>query len=194
MNTKPNQTAKVAKPTFDDLLIPLSDAERAYFIELHEYAIAKGMKIKIEKPTASPIYVRYTYKKLYSLVLCTNPTRISIPYGLKDTPNNFERFLEIVEEQADSDSLIEYIQDNIAICDGCAANVASRERDKKKGIKKSCGYYWIDIRGVKRLSCIASSISKYRYGKDTIYNDKDIEMLKRLIDIRIMQIDNLHCT
>jgi len=187
MDLVPKQIAKRIKPTLDDLLRPLSNIEQAYFQELHEYAITKGMKIKIE----NEFYFRYTYKKLYSLVLRTNPTRIIVPYELKNTPDKFQRFLAITEKQPDADALIEYIQGNVGICDGCAANVVSRERDRKKGIKKSCGYYWVDIRGAKRLSCAASTINKYRYGKESIFDDKDIQMLKRMIDIRVIQIDNL---
>jgi len=187
MIAESNQSAKRIKPTLDDLLRPLPDTEQAYFLELHQYAIAKGMKVKIENEA----YFRYAYKKLYSLVLRTNPTRIIVPYELKNIPDKFERFLEIAENQPDADALIKYMQDSIGVCDGCAANVVSRERDKKKGIKKSCGYYWVDIRGAKQLSCFASTINKYRYGKDTIYTDEDIQLLKRMVDIRIMQIDNL---
>ena len=187
MIVESNQSAKRIKPTLDDLLRPLSATEQAYFLELHEYAAAKGMKVKIENEA----YFRYAYKKLYSLVLRTSPTRIIVPYELKNIPDKFERFLEIAEKQPDADALIKYIQDNIGICDGCAANTASRERNRKKGIKKSCGYYWVDIREARRLSCFASTINKYRYGKNTIYNDEDIQMLKRMIDIRVIQIDNI---
>ena len=182
-----NQSAKRIKLSLDDLLRPLSVTERAYFSDLHEYVIKKGMKLKIESET----YFRYTYKKLYSLVLRTNPTRIIVPYTLKNIPDKFERFLEVAEKQPDADLLIKYIQDNIGVCDGCAANIASRERDKKKGIKKKCGYYWVNIREAKRLSCASSTINKYRYGKELVFNDEDIQMLKRMIDIRVMQIDNL---
>jgi len=180
-------TFKRIKPTLDDLIRPLSSTEQVYFQELHEYAITKGMKIKIESET----YFRYTYNKLYSLVLRTNPTRIIVPFELKNTLDKFTRFLEIAEKQSDADALVKYIQDNIGICDGCAANTASRERDRKKGIKKKCGYYWVIIRETKHLSCSASTINKYRYGKESIFNDEDIQMLKRMIDIRVMQIDNL---
>jgi len=170
--------------TFDDLLRPLPDAERAYFSELREYAIAKGMKEeKVEDR------FRYIYKKhrslelrIYPPELPTLPAYIVVPFG------QFERFLEIAENQPDADALVQYILDNLKFCDGCAANVTSRAKEKEK---KKCGYYWVNIRDEKRLSCAGSSITTWQYSKPKkALSDEDIRMMKRMTDIRIAQIDS----
>ena len=169
--------AKRVKYTFDDLIRPLSDAKRTRFLELREYALAKGMKQK----NCS----RYTYKDNIALELGVlsrhdHLPRITIPYGLKDA-SGFERFLVVAENHADADMLVNYIRHNIFVCDGCKENTASRLKEKDK---KICGYYWVNIRDAKRLSCHASAI------KTDNPNDEDIQMLKYIIDIRISQIDN----
>ena len=70
---------------------------------------------------------------------------------------------------------------------GHVANTASRAREKEK---KKCGYYSVDIRGTKLLSCLSNSVSTYHYSKpQTVLKDEDINMLKRMMDIRITQID-----
>jgi len=170
--------------TFDDLLRPLADKERAYFLELREYAISKGMK----EEKAETNFFRYTYNKNRSLVLQTTPINVTIPYGLSHgKESSFERFLDIAEKQPDADVLVKYILGNLKFCDGCAANVASRAKEKEK---KKCGYYSVNIRDKKRLSCSASSITTHQYSKPRSINDDDISLLKRMVDIRITQIDN----
>lgn len=132
---------------------------------------------------------RYVYKKLYSLALRNLPVRISVPYRLDNSkyiPGQFERFMDAAESQPDNDALIRYIQNNIGICDGCRYRADGRKKSNER-----CGI-WVNIRGVKRLSAMCNpEISKYHRGKSyLVYNNEDIQMLKRMIDIRIMQIDN----
>ena len=175
--------AKRIVHTFDDLLRPLPDKVRACFLELREYALSTGMAEGNGAYSSS-----YAYKGMSMLSLHNDPACVWIPYGqkgLKPIPGYFERFLEIAEKQPDADTLVPYIRDNINICDDCGYLASSKKR-KEKGIRKNCGYYWVDIRGVKLLSCFASKIRKYG-----IINDEDVRILKRLIDIRIEQIDSL---
>jgi len=168
----------------NDLLRPYSDTERRYFIELHEYVIAKGMKVE----TKDLYTFRYVYKKLYSLALHNLPARISVLYRLDNSkyiPGQFKRFIDAAESQPDNDALIRYILNNIGICDGCRYRAGGRKK-----LNERCGMR-VYIRGVKRLSAMCNpGISKYHRGKSyLVYNDEDILMLKRMIDIRIMQID-----
>ena len=170
--------AKRMKFSFDDLLRSLPDKERIWFLELREYAVKQGAKEHKDD-------FRYYYEGLQLLNLQNNPIRVSVSFDLK-IPGSFERFLEIAENQPDADLLIEFIRKNLNICDGCAANTASRAREKEK---KKCGYYSVDIRGTKLLSCLSNSVSTYHYSKpQTILKDEDINMLKRMMDIRITQI------
>ena len=176
--------AKRVNITLDDLLRPLLDTERVYFLKLHEYAIAKGMKVEMKDPYT----FRYLYKKLYSLELGNNPAYVSIPYRLdngKHIIGEFDKFLEAAERQPDADALVKYIQDNINICDGC--------RGRAEGMKKAnerCGI-WVDIRGKRRLARMCNAdIRKYHRSKPYIaYTEEDFPMLKRMIDVRIEQID-----
>jgi hypothetical protein len=175
----------VTKYGIDDLTASLSDRERGYFADLHGYAVANGLKIKVENAA----YFRYIYKKEYVLALRTGPTRIIVPFGLKGVSDKLGSFLGAAERQADADEAVSYIIDNIYVCDGCAANTASRERDLRRGIVKKCGDYWVDIRGVKRHVCSANCINKYKFPDDSVFCDYDAVMLKRMVDIRMMQIN-----
>ena len=149
--------------TFNDLLRPLPNKAMESFMELREYAISKGMKEKKEGTG----YFRYTYKSKIILSLRNLPIRISVQF------RKFEQFLEVVENQPDADELVNYIIRNIKVCDGCAANAASRAKEKEK---KKCSYYWVNIREARRLLCIANCING---------TADDVHLLKRMIDVNI---------
>ena len=175
---------KRIKFTFDDLLRPLPDAERARLLELREYALAKGMKEKMIEID----YFRYTYKDNISLELDVRIRndylpRAMIPYGKLKGVSGFERFLKAAENHADAEMLINYIRNNIFVCDGCKANAASRKKEKDK---KICGYYTVNIHGAKRLSCHVSAI------KTVNPNQEDIQLLKKMMDVRIEQVENYY--
>ena len=111
------------------------------------------------------------------------PFKVEVVYRLSNgghIHDELERLLKIVERQEDKDEIIKYIQGGICVCNAC------------NGIKKAnqrCGK-WIDINGERRLASMCHpAISKYRRGKDISYTDYDIEMMKRMIDIRVVQID-----
>ena len=171
--------AKRITLTLDDLLRSLSNTERAFALELHEYALEKGMKE--EKGTYS---FRYVYKKLYSLELHNHPFGVLVPYRLdngKHIPGQLERFIAVAESQPDADELVKYIQGGIRVCNACNGIKKANERCQ----------LWVEIRGARRLSSACHpTISKYRRGsKNLAYTDEDIQMLKRLIDVRIEQVD-----
>jgi len=183
--------AKRTVLTFDDLLRPLPTTEKAYFTELREYAMLKGMK---EEKVGTGIF-RYVYKKQRSLELRTMPTIVSVPCGLSQgndgsskvtKHSSFEWFLEAAEKQPNADELVKYILDNFRFCDGCAANTASRAKEKER---KKCGYYTVKIREKTRLACVNTGITMHQYSKPRAINEKDVPMLKGMMDIRIAQID-----
>lgn len=168
------------KLTLDDLLRPLSDSERAYCLEMHHYAVSKGLKVQMKDP-----YVfRYIYKKLYSLVLSNDPLGVSVCIRLdngKHVYDQVDRFLDVVSEQPDCDELTDYIKGGIRACDACGGSKKPNER---------CGM-WVEIQGARRLvSMCQPSISKYRRGKHNMaYTEEDIQTLKRMLDIRLLQVD-----
>lgn len=165
--------------TLDDLLRPLSNVERAFALELHGYALEKSMKVE-----KRPYGFRYVYKKLYSLELLNHPFGVLVPYRLDNggrIPGQLERFIAVAESQPDADELVKYIQGGIRVCNAC------------NGIKKvneRC-QLWVEIRGARRLSSACHpTVSKYRRGsKNLAYTDEDIKILKRMVDVRINQVD-----
>jgi hypothetical protein len=171
--------APTYKRTFDDLLRVLPDNLMRYASELHEYIINKGAKLESHKYYC---YFRYKYKKENLLILQRNshrnmPLDIAVPYGL-----SFENFMQVVKSQSDRDELIAYIQKEICKCDACGGS--------KKITERCC--MWKDIHGARRLlSSCHRDISKWTAPKTNLdYNDYDIKMLKRIIDIRVSLIDN----
>lgn len=168
------------KLTMADLLRPLSDRDQEFLLEMHHYAISNGFKLQMK----NPYNFRYQYKQLYSLELSNNPFRIAIGYRLHNAlhvHDQLERFLAVVEEQPDREELIHYIQGGLRVCDGCGGIKKPHER---------CGK-WVDLYGARRLAAMCPpTISKYRRGKtNTAYTVGDLMMLKRMLDIRVMQVD-----
>jgi len=168
------------KRTLDDLLRVLPDTLKAYAGEMDAYALEKGAKLEPHKYYA---FFRYKYKKETLLTLKQNwwrgtPLDIAVPYGA------LESFLGIAEAQEDGEALIAYIQKEICACDACGGTKKASER---------CSGTWVDIRGVWRLPAgCHQDISKWKASKRNLeYSDYDIAMLKRMVDIRIMQIDKL---
>ena len=166
--------------TDDDLFRPLSDIHKSYFNELHNHALSIGAKLE-RKGCYS---FRYTYKKLHVLILNNYFLQIEVPYRMNNAYNiegQFERFLEIAESQSDNDSLIAYMMRNLCICDGCRGRAEGRKK-----INERCGK-WVKIRDKKRfISMCHPAVSKY----NNSYDHGDIQMLKRMVDIRIEQIES----
>jgi len=166
--------------TLDDLLRVLPDTLKAYAAGMNEYALEKGAKLESHRYYA---FFRYKYKKETLLMLKQNwwrytPLDIAVPYG------GLEAFLVLAEAQPDGEELIAYIQKELCACDAC---------DGRKKAGQRCGEEWVNIRGVWRLPALCHrDISKWKASKRNLkYSDYDIQMLKRMIDIRVMQIDKL---
>jgi len=166
--------------SFDDLLRTLPDSLKAYALEMNEHARTKQAKLE---PHKYYCHFRYKYKKEDLMLLRRNswrrtPLDIAIPYG------DLERFLAIAEAQPDKDALVSYIQRELCACDAC--------NGKKKAADR-CSKQWVDIDGVWRLPALCHrDISKWKASKRNLeYSDYDIQMLKRMMDIRVIQIDKL---
>ena len=100
----------------------------------------------------------------------------------KHVHDQFERFFSVAEQQPDADELVRYIQGGIEVCTGCHGLHKASER---------CGK-WLGIHGARRLASMCHpAISKYRRGtRNLAYLDEDIQMLKRMIDVRLVQVDD----
>jgi len=164
--------------SFDDLLRVLPDTLKAYAAEMNEHARTKEAKLETQKYYC---FFRYKYQKEDLMTLRRNswrhtPLDIAVPYG------DLESFLAIAEAQPDKDALLAYIQKELCACDACNGRKKAGER---------CSKQWVDIDGVWRLPALCHrDISKWKASKRNLeYSDYDIQMLKRMMDIRVMQID-----
>lgn len=171
--------------TFDDLLRVLPDKIKDYATEAQEYVLAKGAELENHKAYGQ---FRYKYKGRYLLVLQRNnyrhtPLDIAVPYG------PIEKYKELIENQPDRDEIVMYVKKEINVCDTvCVAGIVA-------GLEPHgyCGKSARDIFGDdKNISLCYQSISKWTAAADNSeYTDYDIKMLKRLIDIRLSQLDIL---
>lgn len=172
--------AEKIKLTMDDLLRPLSDREQEICLELHEYALASGMKVQMKDPYT----FRYTYKKLYSLELLNNPFDIRVPYRLdngKFVPDELERFLAEIDKEPDKEALVQYMKDAICVCNRCGG---------ARDVHARCGR-WVEFAGARRLTALCHpAVGRPRRGKNSaVWTPADIAMVKRMLDIRVRQID-----
>ena len=180
--------AEKRKLTIDDLLCTKTGKDKVHFKELHDYAIGIGTKLETNNP-----YRRFRYKYKNDYVLVLDPY-IAVQYNnqysrKRDSWVSFDFFVAVIEKQPDKDELIKYLQKEICICTACS--------NRKVGPKKDdeCCGHWLDIYGVRRrVASCHPEISKCHILKESqIYTDYDIQMLKRMMDIRIIQINNYDC-
>ena len=176
------------RKSIDDYLIIEDDKVKQYCKKLYDYAVRKGAKIENYR---YPYRFRYVYKKEQVLVFETRTPYIAIPYNnqYSDKRNSwdcFKLFMIEVEKRPDKDELIEYIQKEICVCGACSKRKAGPKKDEDR-----CGH-WLDIYGMKRFAAACHpEISKAHLPKEKReYTDYDIQMLKRLMDVRFAQIDN----
>ena len=173
------------KRTLEDLLRVIPDKLKPFAAELEAYALAQGAVLE---PHKSYGQYRYKYKNRYVLVLQRNnyshaPLDIAVPYRGKGS-GYFGAFSKWVELQPDRDELVAYIQKEISTCDtGLCCHEKTTGCDKKG----------TDIFGVKRhITQCNRSICRLAVPEENIvdYNEYDIKMLKRLIDVRMIQLEN----
>lgn len=176
---------KPYKRTIDDLMRPLPDDYKQLWRELFEYAAAKGAKLESRKDHM----FRWEYKKRFVLVLMNTPPYVEVPYRMNNgggnIAENFTIFLDLAKRQPDADNLVTYIQDNLCLCDGCPGRVEGQRFGKER-----CGL-WFDINGKRRLASMChSAISRVKHGpRREPYTARDVTMLKRMIDLRFLQLD-----
>jgi hypothetical protein len=174
---------KPYKRTTDDLLRSLPDTYKLYWRELYEYAVRKGAKLESRKDHM----FRFVYKKRFVLTLTNTPPNVEIPYNLgggwnDKVPADLTLFLDIARNQPDADKLIDYIQDNFCVCNMC---------NGIKSVARRCTN-WVDIDGKRRLTAICHLvIGRVKHGpRREPYTAWDVTMLKRMMDLRFLQIDN----
>ena len=165
--------------TLDDLLRPLSDRNKIYFKELYDYALIKGAK-RLPYNQYKPYC--FIYRKKHVLVLDNDGVIIEVPfmnqYTKGDILDELRSFIAVVEQQSDSAELITYIQKEGCRCKNCG--------------NPNCHGISANIKGLHiNAAACHPSISKCHLPNDNrIYTDYDIAMLKRMIDVRFIQIDN----
>ena len=96
--------------------------------------------------------------------------------------DQLDRLIAVAEEQSDGEVLMEYIKKGICICTGCGGT-------KKPEVR--CGL-WTVIGGARLRASVYchAAIGKMRRGKsDPDFHPEDVEMMKRLLDVRLIQID-----
>ena len=166
--------------TRDDLLRPLPDQLKAYFNELYDYALTKGAKRLPYNPYKLYCFV---YKKKHVLIFDNIGMFVTVPYMNQytsdDAAQELQRFVSIARQQPDGAQLVAYIQQEITLC------------GKPRCGNPNCHGRVVDIAGAKRhASCCRTEIGKaHRSESEREYTDYDIAMLKRMIDVRILQID-----
>ena len=99
-------------------------------------------------------------------------------YTAGDAVGELQLFIEIAKQQPDSAELIAYIQQEITRCSNCN--------------NANCSGRTADVAGVKRrLAYCHTEISKaHRPESERVYTDYDVTMLKRMIDVRFLQVEN----
>jgi len=164
--------------TRDDLLRPLPDQLKMYFNELYDYALARGAKRMPYNPSKPYCFV---HKKKHVLLFDNIGRFVTVPYMNQytagDAAQELRRFVEIAEQQPDGNELIAYIQQEITLCAHCG--------------NKNCHGRVVDVAGVKRhAACCRTEIGKaHRPENARGYTAYDIATLKRMMDVRLMQIE-----
>ena len=189
------------KSTIADLLRTLPDSISAYATEMHEYALAKGAVLEDQKYYGQ---YRYVYKNRYVLVMQIQkferetPIDIAVSYETRsqEAEAGWEQYMEdgkrrilqcieslkeVIKRQPDRDELEAYVKKEMATCE----NATSCKCVAREAVT--------DVFGVdKYVNTCMRAISKWSGTKDSeAYTDYDIKMLKRLMDVRLSQIDGL---
>jgi len=163
--------------TRDDLLRPLPDQLKIYFSELYDYALAKDAKRMPYNPYKLYCFV---HKKKHVLLFDNIGRFVAVPYMNQytagDAAGELQRFIEIAKQQPDGGELVAYIQQEITLCCNCG--------------NANCSGRTVDAAGVKRrAACCRTEIGKaHRAENERGITEHDVAMLKRMIDVRIMQI------
>jgi hypothetical protein len=166
----------------NDTLIVLSDRDKAYALELHNYLLSRGIK---NKPCQYYNRITYEYKNQFVMnieILGSTYLFFQVSLGKNINDPAYGFIVNEIEKESDKEELQKYIAENITCCNMCFAH---------KTLKKRCGR-WADIFGRRRLLCFEFCLSnKKKSERNIIYSDYDIRMLKRFLDMRIKAIDSI---
>jgi len=178
--------SRVKPQGIEDLLYTLPDKSRAFYQELHNYVTEKGAKKE------SGFY-RYKYKNEHIVSFDYKPS-IFISYKLK-TGNSMDKFITELIKQPDKNNLLDYIKNETTICYHCGLSTC----------KTYVEYFICTPRGRVRHPHFNRHNDKIRFNEVELqpgcryhlddvtqsFNEDEIKILKRLIDVRFAQITNL---
>jgi len=171
----------------DDLLYDLSDQNRVCFKELHDYVITKGGKKESGR-------YRYKYKTEHIICFDWKPS-IFISWKLK-SGNSFESFISELNKQPDKADLLNYIQNETTICNYCGLSNCKTYVEfficTPHGRKRHHHFAFNDTKKIKIDGMELNRGCLYHLDDVTkSFSESEIKILKRLLDIRFKQIDNV---
>jgi hypothetical protein len=165
----------------DDIIMTLSDRDKAFVLELHNHLISKGIK---PKPRKYYSRVTYEYNKQFVMnteILGSTYLFFQVSLGKNQWDKAYDYIVNRIENSPDRDEPIAYIVKNITCCNLCFGS---------KTLKNRCDR-WGEIYGNRRLLCFEFCLSnKKKSERNIIYTDYDIKMLKQFLDLRIEAIDH----
>lgn len=177
--------SKKYKLTAEDFIRTQPDRIKPFFAELGEYAVSKGAKL-----ITSFRYRKYRYFYKKECVLIFEDVNFCpcavVPYNnqyskKQDPWAAFEIFAAEAEKQPDSEKLIDFIRKKICLCTAC-----SNRKDGAKSENERCGHL-LDIHGERLIA--SSCHNELCLLLDEKSGQKDIALMKRMIDLRIAQAD-----
>jgi len=178
--------SKAKRQTVDDLLLGLSDKDRACFKELHDYVVALGAKKQTD-------LFRYNYKKEHVILFDKNPC-ILVSYKTQ-SKNSLKDFIAIVKKQSDSSQICTYITNKTEVCVPCGHPLCKTSNEiflcfpNGDGSRVRQDIKTFEVDGVTMRASCRYDVNKGNKNND-FYTDEDVSMIKRLVDIRFAQINN----
>ena len=176
--------SKAKRQTVDDLLLGLSDKDRACFKELHDYVTAMGAK----KETG---LFRYNYKKEHIILFDKSPC-ILVSYKMQ-SGKPLENFIAEVKKQPDNSQICTYITDKTEVCVPCGHPLCKTSNEvflcfpNGDGSRVRQDIKTFEIDGVNMCASCRYDVNKGNKNNQ-FYTDEDATMIKRLIDIRFTQL------
>jgi len=163
----------------DDLARGLPDREAAIILDVHNYLLQKGAK---PYPRLSYVNIQYGYKKNYFATMIignSTPLGIYVSLGKEHDDEQYKFIVDEIGKLANKEELLAFLVRNIKRCTYCCTSA----RDKSCGKGK-----WADFFGERRLLC---GFELKIPNKGKIIDERDIELLKIILDLRIKAIDLL---
>ena len=154
--------SKAKKFTTADYLRMLPDRNKPFFMELNDYVLKKGAKRDV---------FSYKYKNQHLLGID------QMGYFTIPCQGYFNEIVDEAKAQPDADALLEYIRNELRRCNGCNPKCGGG------GVRK------IDVNGQQIPSCVGGGIILGKMKENPFYDERDIMMLKRIMDIKANLID-----